>query len=89
MRGRPALVPREIVLEHIRRLSRSEAGLFRAHHIHGALYARARRQFGSWAAALEAAGIDYRETLSQARKRGAARARPRGPRWAGDPSGNL
>lgn len=71
-RGRPALMQREAVLERIRRLNRSEAGLFRVHRTQGALYARARRAFGSWAAALAAAGIDYRAALGKARARGAA-----------------
>jgi hypothetical protein len=34
-----------------------------------ALYARARRLFGSWAAALEASGLDHRATLAAARRR--------------------
>lgn len=88
MRGRPARMSRATVLEHIRRLGEGEAGLFRVHRTQGALYARARRQFGSWAAAVQAAGIDYRETLRRARQRGAARGPVRGSRPVGH-SGNL
>jgi hypothetical protein len=76
-------MPGEAVLDHIRKLSQREVGLFRMHRTHSALYARARRQFGSWAAALAAAGIDYREALRQARTRGADKRFPRRPRRAG------
>jgi hypothetical protein len=89
-RGRPALMPREAVLERIRALSRRAAGLYRIHHTHVALYARARRQFGSWAAALAAAGIDYRDVLRRARSRGALRSRSARVRIArSEHSGNL
>lgn len=68
-RGRPELVSRPQVLERIRGLAALEAGLFRVHESHPALYARARRQFGSWFAALEAAGVDYRAVMDTARRR--------------------
>lgn len=77
-RGRRALVSAGAVLERIRRLDRREDGLFRVHRRHGSLYARARRQFGSWALALGAAGIDYRATLERARARAATTRRRRG-----------
>jgi hypothetical protein len=57
------------VLEKIRQLAHREQGLFRIHHTHSGLYARARRQFGSWAEAVKAAGVDYTRTLEVARKR--------------------
>lgn len=68
-RGRPLLMPKAVVLEKIRQLAKREEGIFRAHLTHSGLYARARRMFGSWAAALEAAGVDYARTLEQARGR--------------------
>jgi hypothetical protein len=57
------------VLEKIRQLANREHGLFRVHHTHSGLYARARRQFGSWAEAVKAAGVDYARTLEDARRR--------------------
>jgi hypothetical protein len=44
-------------------------GLFRVHHAEPALYARARRLFGSWARALDAAGLDHTAAVSAARRR--------------------
>jgi hypothetical protein len=44
------------------------------HRAHPALYARARRLFGSWEGAVRAAGLDYAELVAAARQR-AARAR--------------
>lgn len=73
-RGRPLLMPREAVLEKIRQLARREEGIFRVHLTHSGLYARARRMFGTWAAALDAAGVDYRSAIEEARSR-ALRAR--------------
>jgi hypothetical protein len=57
------------VLEAIRRLGGREGGLFRVHRRHGNLYARARRQFGSWGAAVVAAGFDYPQVVAAARQR--------------------
>jgi hypothetical protein len=68
-RGRPLLMPPETVLEKIRHLARREEGIFRVHLTHSGLYARARRMFGSWAAALEAAGVNYQSTIEEARGR--------------------
>jgi hypothetical protein len=68
-RGRPLLMSRDAVLEKIRQLARRDEGIFRVHLTHGGLYARARRMFGSWAAAVEAAGVSYVESLEHARGR--------------------
>lgn len=68
-RGRPSLMNPHTVLEKIRQLAGREQGLFRIHHTHSGLYARARRQFGSWAEAVRAAGVDYGRCLDVARRR--------------------
>ena len=68
-RGRPLLMNRAELLERIRALAHQPDGLFRVHHLDTGLYARARRQFGSWAAAVRAAGIDYGTALESARRR--------------------
>ena len=68
-RGRPLLMNRADLLERIREIARQPDGLFRVHHLDTGLYARARRQFGSWAAAVRAAGIDYGTALESARRR--------------------
>jgi len=57
-----------VLLEKIRQLAGRDA-LYRIHHTHSDLYARARRQFGSWAAAVEAAGMDYGRSREAARRR--------------------
>ena len=46
-RGRPTLMRPDAVLDKIRHLA-NESGLYRIHRTHSSLYARARRQFGSW-----------------------------------------
>jgi hypothetical protein len=79
-RGRPSLLPPFVLLERIRALAGRDQGLFRVHRTHGALYARARRQFGSWAAAVRAAGIDYPAAVERARRRALANRRRRGGR---------
>ena len=68
LRGRPVMMTPNAVIERIRHIARSE-GLYKVHHVHGDLYARARRQFGSWAEAVQAAGVDYTAALSVARRR--------------------
>uniref|UniRef100_A0A832MLG9 Uncharacterized protein n=1 Tax=Eiseniibacteriota bacterium TaxID=2212470 RepID=A0A832MLG9_UNCEI len=68
-RGRPLLVSREAVLERIRQMAARSDGLFRVHRSHPALYARARRLYGSWAAAVRAAGLDYDAAVGAARER--------------------
>ena len=68
-RGRPWNLPPTMVLERIVRLARRCKGLFRVHRTHRTLYARARRQFGSWAEAVRAAGLDYELVIRRAQKR--------------------
>ena len=68
-RGRPLEMSQSEVLARIRHLAATESGLFRIHHTHSDLYARARRQFGSWAAAVSAAGVDYTTAVNAARQR--------------------
>src|SRR5262245_25199551 len=68
-RGRPALMSGPELLDRIRDLAGQPDGLFRVHHQDTGLYARARRQFGSWAAAVRAAGLDYGNTVESARRR--------------------
>jgi len=65
--GRPRLMSSEALLDRIRELAARGDGLFRIHRTDGDLYARARRQFGSWAAAVAAAGLDYGSALQRAR----------------------
>jgi hypothetical protein len=60
---------REEVLDAIRGLARRHSGLFRIHHSHSRLYARARRMYGSWSAAVEAAGLDYSTAIEAAIRR--------------------
>jgi hypothetical protein len=60
---------REGLLERIRQLAVRPDGLFRVHRTHPGIYARARRQFGTWAQAVAAAGIDYEQVLRKARTR--------------------
>lgn len=67
-RGRPPLASREQVLEQIREFARA-GQLFRVHVSHPALYARARRHHGTWAAALTAAGVPYETIVAEARRR--------------------
>ena len=82
-RGRPILMTAPIVLEKIRQLGRRREGLFKVHHTHPGLYARARRQFGSWAAAVAAAGMDYGSSVRAARQR-SIRGRRRRRRYRGE-----
>lgn len=79
-RGRPLEMTSAEVLDRIRRLADAGDGLYRIHHTHSDLYARARRQFGSWATAVAAAGVDYAKALGAARRRAGEtrRARRRG-----------
>ncbi len=66
-RGRPPLVTREQTLEQIRAAS-TEGRLFRVHRERPALYARARRLWGSWAEALREAGVDHALVIEDARR---------------------
>jgi hypothetical protein len=68
-RGRPLLMSRLELLDRIRDLAGQPDGLFKVHHQDTGLYARARRQFGSWAAAVQAAGLDYGNAVETARRR--------------------
>lgn len=67
-RGRPLEMSGDEVLNRIRELSASGL-LFRVHREAPALYARARRMFGTWAGALTAAGLDHGQALQEARRR--------------------
>jgi hypothetical protein len=75
-KGRPLEMARDEVLRRIRRLG-EQGELFRVHLDHPALYARARRQFGSWAGALAQAGLDHAGALAEARRRSVAARRVR------------
>ncbi len=75
-RGRPLKMAPDEVLGLIRRLG-ERGELFRVHLDHPALYARARRQFGSWAGAVQRAGFDPAGTLAEARRRSLATRRNR------------
>ncbi len=68
-RGRPLEMSQDELVARIQRLSKRKEGLFRVHRTHSGLYARARRQFGSWSAAVRAAGLDYDQAVQQARGR--------------------
>ena len=67
-RGRPLEMQPHEVLGLIRELAGRDK-LYRVHLEVPALYARARRLFGTWAAALAATGLDHRATLAAARRR--------------------
>jgi hypothetical protein len=73
-RGRPPMMTREEVLEQIRSAASADA-LFRVHLDQPALYARARRLWGTWAAAVATAGFDYEKTIAEARRRAIASRR--------------
>ena len=75
-RGRPLGMAPDEVLRNIRSLAAS-GELFRVHLDHPSLYARARRQFGSWADAVANAGFDYLGALAEARRRSVATRRRR------------
>ncbi|HEY6193882.1 MAG TPA: hypothetical protein VI504_02480 [Candidatus Eisenbacteria bacterium] len=81
-RGRPLEMPPPDVLRRIR--DEFDRGtLYRMHHAQPALYARARRLFGSWANALAAAGVDHARAVAEARRRSVEtrrRARLNAPR---------
>lgn len=74
---------RDELLALIRSTACRPPGLFRAHHTRPDLYARARRMFGSWAAAVAAAGLDYAAAV------GRARPRPRHRRSTRDERGPM
>lgn len=67
-RGRPLEMSADEVLRLIR--DKQAAGtLFRVHREEPGLYARARRLFGSWAGALQSAGLDHARAMAEARRR--------------------
>ena len=61
-------MPPNEVLRRIR-AEFEHGALFRMHREHPALYARARRMFGSWAGALAEAGVDHDRAVADARRR--------------------
>ncbi len=67
--GRPLEMSAEEVLREIRVRAQQRDGLFRVHLESPALYARARRMFGSWSAAVRGAGLDYETLQGVARSR--------------------
>lgn len=67
-RGRPLEMSISEVLDRIRALH-STSSLFRVHREQPALYARARRLFGTWGQALRTAGVDHQQALLDARRR--------------------
>ena len=67
-RGRPLEMQPHEVLSRIREMALRNA-LFRVHLDAPSLYARARRQFGTWASALVAAGVDHAAAIKAARRR--------------------
>jgi hypothetical protein len=79
-RGRPLLMTGDAVLDRIRSLASRQEGLFRIHRTHPGLYARARRLFGSWSAAVAEAGIDYVAVIGVARDRALRSRRQRARR---------
>jgi hypothetical protein len=67
----PALDPlRGRIVDAIREIHTRSGSLSRIHRTHAALYAQARRAFGSWREAVAAAGIDYRHERDQNLRRG-------------------
>jgi hypothetical protein len=68
-RGRPMEMAPEDVLTRIRVLATRDEGLIRVHITHPALYARARRLFGSWEGAVLASGLNYTEIVAIAMRR--------------------
>lgn len=75
-RGRPLEMSPEETLSLVRQLA-ARGELFRVHLGRPALYARARRQFGSWAEAVTRAGADYAGAVESARRHSIATRRTR------------
>ncbi len=75
-RGRPLEMSPDEVLFNIRHLA-ARGEMFRVHIGHPALYARARRLFGSWSAAVQRAGADYAGAVESARRQAVATRRAR------------
>jgi len=75
-RGRPLEMQPDKVLLRIHELA-TQGALFRVHLDHPALYARARRLFGSWADAVARAGHDHERAVNAARRRSVESRRSR------------
>jgi hypothetical protein len=61
---------KDSIREAIRSLHGQAGGLTRVHRTHPALYARARRAYGSWREAVAAAGLDYAQELDRSLRAG-------------------
>jgi hypothetical protein len=72
---------RRVVAEIIQRLHGQAGGLSRVHHTHPALYAKARRAFGSWREAVAAAGLDYVRERRDSLRRGLSLRDQRRAAW--------
>jgi len=83
--GKMAAPPRETrrhaVTSIIQRLHEQSGGLSRVHHTHPALYAKARRAFGSWREAVAAAGLDYVRERRDSLRRGLSMRDQRRAAW--------
>ena len=66
----PADEAKTRILETIKALHLRDGVLSRVHRTHAALYAQARRAFGSWRDAVAAAGLDYAHERDQSLRRG-------------------
>jgi len=77
----PRAERRRVVAEIIQRLHGQAGGLSRVHHTHPALYARARRAFGTWRDAVLAAGLDYVRERDQSLRRGLSLRDQRRAAW--------
>ena len=72
---------RRRLLGAIRALHTQAGGLSRVHRTHAALYAQARRAFGSWRDAVAAAGIDYARERDASLRRGLSLRDQRRASW--------
>jgi len=72
---------RRVVAEIIHRLHGQAGGLSRVHHTHPALYAKARRAFGTWREAVAAAGLDYARERRDSLRRGLSLRDQRRAAW--------
>lgn len=77
----PGAERRRIVAEIIHRLHGQAGGLSRVHHTHPALYAKARRAFGTWREAVAAAGLDYVRERRDSLRRGLSARDQRRAAW--------
>jgi hypothetical protein len=72
---------RRAVTTIIQRLHEQTGGLSRVHHTHPALYAKARRAFGTWREAVAAAGLDYVRERRDSLRRGLSMRDQRRAAW--------